>query len=98
MNFEAMDMRVRVAVADRLRSMREHSGLTQRELAQRVGSLDKIVCRVERAVHTPSIGTIAAHAGACGRSIYEVLAVVDRVLGLPKQRRPRPAARYRSPQ
>lgn len=68
------------AVGHALRNMRLDCGLSQRELAQRIGSHRAIVGRVERGVHSTRIWVAARHAHACGRSLLEVLAAIDAAL------------------
>jgi transcriptional regulator with XRE-family HTH domain len=49
-----------------LRDARARSGLSQRALAQRAGTSQSLVARIERGRVDPSVGTLARLIAACG--------------------------------
>lgn len=73
---------VRKAAGDELRRLRLQAGLTQRELANRVGSHRPIICRIEHGRHTTSVEVAAEFAYACGGGLGHVLLAIDKALGL----------------
>ncbi len=75
-------LRLRSAVASKLRELRLRAGLTQTEVSRRTYIPRPIVGRIERGVHTASLDTANAYAQACGGSLRDVLQAVDGVLGL----------------
>ncbi len=44
-------------IAKKIKMYRKYAGLTQSELAEKIGISDKHVCRIENAVFTPSLET-----------------------------------------
>lgn len=48
---------------------RQRAGLTQRELARRMGRSQAVVSRLESAEHSPRIETLLEYAEACGHQI-----------------------------
>lgn len=53
-------------LAERVRRAREHAGLTQAELASKIGSTQPAVARLEAGGSTPSLATLRRIAGALG--------------------------------
>ncbi|REJ74074.1 MAG: XRE family transcriptional regulator [Acidobacteria bacterium] len=53
----------------RLRALREECGVTQAELARRLGCTQQAVSRAERWQSNPTLGFVAAWAEALGRSV-----------------------------
>lgn len=51
---------------DKLLTMREAAGLTQEELARRMGTKRSNICRIERGNTNPGWNTIKKYAHACG--------------------------------
>jgi len=65
------------ALLDQLLKARHEAGLTQAEVAERMGTQAPAVARLERSLatgrHSPSIGTLRKYANACGKSLrFEV--------------------------
>lgn len=54
---------------DKLLSMRTAAGLTQEELAQRMGTQKSNICRLEKGNANPSWKTLKRYAHACGFEI-----------------------------
>lgn len=58
---------------DTLLEARHEAGLTQAEVAQRMGTLPPAVARLERALatgkHSPSIATLRKYVKACGKKL-----------------------------
>lgn len=58
---------------DALLKARQDAGLTQAELAKRMGTQAPAVARLERALvtgkHSPSLATLRRYVKACGRSL-----------------------------
>lgn len=58
---------------DALLSARQKAGLTQAEVAERMGTQAPAVARLERALatgkHSPSVATLRKYAKACGRKL-----------------------------
>jgi transcriptional regulator with XRE-family HTH domain len=52
-----------------LLAMREKSGLSQAELAQRMGTNKSSICRLEKGNTDPSLSTLKKYAKACGFQI-----------------------------
>lgn len=50
-------------------AMRLHAGLTQKELAERIGSKQSVISRIERGLETPSLERMRRIAKACGVSL-----------------------------
>lgn len=62
--------RERVALADLIRGLREAQGLTQAQLARKVGTTQSAIARIEDANYTgQKLGTIAKIAAALGRQV-----------------------------
>ncbi len=53
-------------LAERVREAREHLGITQAELAARIGSTQPAIARLEAGGSTPSFGTLRRIAAALG--------------------------------
>ena len=62
---------------DLLLKARHDAGLTQAQLAERMGTLPPAVARLERALatgkHSPSLATIRKYAKACGKELIFAL-------------------------
>lgn len=58
---------------DQLLKARHEAGLTQAQVAERMGTLPPSVARLERALatgkHSPSLATLKKYAQACGRKL-----------------------------
>jgi transcriptional regulator with XRE-family HTH domain len=61
------------AAARLIRSARTDAGLTQAELAARVGTRQPVVSRWERGLEEPRLSTLARIVRACGRSLVLVV-------------------------
>ncbi len=61
------------ALLDALLRARQDAGLTQAEVAERMGTQAPSVARLERALatgrHSPSVATLRRHVKACGRGL-----------------------------
>jgi len=57
------------AAGDLLRKAREKAGLTQTELASRLGHTQQAVAQAERAESNPTVSFLRRWARACGRSL-----------------------------
>ena len=53
----------------RLRWIREKNGLSQREVARRMGSAASVVCYIENGKIDPRISTLRRYALACGAEL-----------------------------
>jgi DNA-binding XRE family transcriptional regulator len=66
------------ALLDLLLKARHEAGLTQAQVAERMGTQPPAVARLERALatgkHSPSIATLRKYAKACGRRLLLELA------------------------
>jgi DNA-binding XRE family transcriptional regulator len=66
------------ALLDLLLKARQEAGLTQAQVAERMGTQPPAVARLERALatgkHSPSIATLRKYAKACGRRLVLDLA------------------------
>lgn len=65
--------REEVALLDALLKARQEAGLTQRQVAVRMGTQAPAVARLERALasgkHSPSIATLRKYVKACGKRL-----------------------------
>lgn len=61
------------ALLDALLKARQEAGLTQAQVAERMGTMASAVARLERALatgkHSPSIATLRKYIKACGKSL-----------------------------
>lgn len=87
--------RIALAVGAELRRMRLAAGLSQQQVAVLIDSHRPIVCRIERGMHMPTFETCELFAAVTGGDLRDVLAAVDRVVGLDRLRRSRVSARAR---
>ena len=59
---------------DSLRKARQDAGLTQAQVAERMGTQAPSVARLERALatgkHSPSVATLRKYVHACGKSLF----------------------------
>lgn len=66
------------ALLDLLLKARQEAGLTQAQVAERMGTHAPAVARLERALatgkHSPSVATLRKYAKACGRELVFQLA------------------------
>lgn len=66
------------ALLDQLLKARQEAGLTQAQVAKRMGTLPPAVARLERALatgkHSPSLATLRKYASACGKRLVLQLA------------------------
>ena len=66
------------AVLDLLLKARHEAGLTQAQVAERMGTQPPAVARLERALatgkHSPSLATLRKYASACGKRLILQLA------------------------
>jgi transcriptional regulator with XRE-family HTH domain len=60
------DARVAYELGRRLRDLREAYGLTQRQLAERVGTTQSVIARLEAGGTKPSLSTLERVASALG--------------------------------
>ena len=68
-------------LAERVRRARERLGMTQAELASRIGSTQPAVARLEAGGVTPSLATLGRIAAALGLELIVDLRPVRRVSG-----------------
>ena len=65
--------REEAVLLDALLKARHDAGLTQADVAERMGTLAPAVARLERSLatgkHSPSIATVRKYANACGRKL-----------------------------
>jgi DNA-binding XRE family transcriptional regulator len=65
--------REEAVLLDTLLKARYEAGLTQADVAQRMGTLASAVARLERSLatgkHSPSIATVRKYAKACGKNL-----------------------------
>jgi HTH-type transcriptional regulator/antitoxin HipB len=61
-------------LGERVRQLRESEGLSQRELAERIGSTQPAIARLEAGGVTPSLGTLERIADALGTTLVVELA------------------------
>jgi DNA-binding XRE family transcriptional regulator len=65
--------REEAVLLDTLLKARYEAGLTQADVAQRMGTLASAVARLERSLatgkHSPSIATVRKYAKACGKTL-----------------------------
>lgn len=65
--------RAETALLDALLKARQDAGLTQAEVAERMGTQAPAVARLERALatgkHSPSVATLRKYVKACGRRL-----------------------------
>jgi DNA-binding XRE family transcriptional regulator len=63
-----------VALLDSLLKARQEAGLTQAQVAERMGTHAPAVARLERSLatgkHSPSIATLRKYVKACGRRLF----------------------------
>jgi transcriptional regulator with XRE-family HTH domain len=64
--FRAPEPKEAFAPAGRVREARERCGITQAELASRIGSTQPAIARLEAGGSTPSLGTLRRIAAALG--------------------------------
>lgn len=57
--------------------MRKRAGLTQRALAERVGTTQSAIARLERGVGNPTLARLSAIAEACGLELQVRLVAAD---------------------
>ena len=60
-------------IGDRLRSERTRSGISQRELARRLGLSPSMISQLERGISKPSVGTLYAIVTELGSSLDHVI-------------------------
>ncbi len=60
-------------IGDRLRSERMNSGISQRELARRLGLSPSMISQLERGISKPSVGTLYAIVTELGLSLDRVI-------------------------
>ena len=93
---EAITMRGRRTLGERLRALRDSAGLTQEELAQAANIGRVTLVRLENGEQTPRGKTLAAIAEALGKRVSDVLvepgSLVRQMLDGPAEHRPDPQA------
>jgi transcriptional regulator with XRE-family HTH domain len=57
------------ALIDQLLKMRTAAGLTQEEVARRMGTAKSNICRLEKSGKSPKLDTIRRYADACGYKV-----------------------------
>jgi len=62
-------------LAFEIRALREKKGLSQRELAERIGTTQSAIARLEAGTNSPSLVTLERVAGALGAEVS--LSLVD---------------------
>ncbi|HZU74249.1 MAG TPA: helix-turn-helix transcriptional regulator [Acidimicrobiales bacterium] len=62
-------------MAFEIRALREKKGLSQRELAERIGTTQSAIARLEAGTNSPSLVTLERVAGALGAEVS--LSLVD---------------------
>jgi transcriptional regulator with XRE-family HTH domain len=62
---------------DLVREARRRSRLTQRQLAERVGTTQSAIARLERGATEPTFERVAELVGACGLALVPQLLVAD---------------------
>jgi transcriptional regulator with XRE-family HTH domain len=62
-----------------LRRMRLHAGLSQRELAERIGSTQSAIARMEKGEAEPKLCTLEKLAEALGRDLFIHVRAVEEV-------------------
>jgi transcriptional regulator with XRE-family HTH domain len=66
-------MEIRAILASNIKRLRAHAGLSQEELADRVGIDRTYVSALERKIYAASIDLVARMAAALGVEAYELL-------------------------
>lgn len=69
------------AVVDEMIAARQTAGLTQAQIAARMGTTQSVVARLENARHMPSFDMVARYAAAIDRRIDVRLMPSDRAAG-----------------
>lgn len=64
-------------VGEQLATLRVDRGMSQRDMALRLGSHREIVSRTERGCHVPSLQLVTDWAKALGVGVVDVLTVLD---------------------
>lgn len=64
---------IRAAFGAKLRTAREAAGLSQMELAERIGSIQAYISRLERGMENPGLVTIDMLAKAVGKTIADLV-------------------------
>lgn len=72
-----VDIQLAKAIGARILELRLQCGLTQLELAERIGSQRPVVTRMERGLHVPAVQTLARVAQAFGIGLAELFQGVD---------------------
>jgi transcriptional regulator with XRE-family HTH domain len=83
----ARERRLRVAVARRLRCLRQDARLTIAQLAQRAGIYRSYVQKVETAQHDVTLLVLVRWTHALGSSVREFAQEIPALDGFPRQRR-----------
>lgn len=63
---------------DHLRELRAAAGLTQRQLAARVGTSSAAISNIEAGNNAPTLGTLVRLADALGCNVSDLVKVLDR--------------------
>ena len=60
------DEQLAVLFRENLKALREELGITQSELARRIGKMPGYICDIERGRRVPNLGTLASVADGLG--------------------------------
>ncbi|MCD8295106.1 MAG: helix-turn-helix domain-containing protein [Clostridia bacterium] len=70
-------------IAERLKGLREGTGLSQAKLAKEIGISQPLIARYERAVNAPSFAALVAYADYFGVSCDYIIGRCDDPKGMP---------------
>lgn len=71
------DDRLAALVGGRVKTLRLSRGMTQKALAELVGSYRPIICRIESGTHVPTVQTLARIAHAFGLDLSSFFTGLD---------------------
>jgi transcriptional regulator with XRE-family HTH domain len=82
-----------MSFADKLKALRDHLGLTQKQLAEKAGLAQHSIANLEQGIRLPTVKTLFALAGALGTTVEELMknGSPDETLKRPKRPRGRPS-------
>ena len=78
---EIEDQKMRDSVAEVLREMRAEAGLTQEQLAAKIGKTKQAVSRYENGAYFPAMTVLIEIAKCCGYSLGEIFDMASTKLG-----------------
>jgi putative transcriptional regulator len=79
---EEIDERVQQALAGLIKDLRHRSGLSQLELAEKIGKTKQAVSCYERGVYSPTISVLIQVADACGTTLSDIFNDLSAQLGI----------------